>query len=106
MEILEQALFMRLTEPGSRLTWIIDWLLEEVWNSERYQNLSPVEFLRGGEEKVNRFELPGYLLDSSDHYILWSGSRGSRFLLLASWRKGKAGPLSVERGAGSTIIDC
>jgi len=54
---LEQALFKRLTEPGSRLTWIIDWLLEEVWNSERYQNLSPIEFLRGGEEKINRFEL-------------------------------------------------
>ncbi len=57
MEILEQTLFKRLTEPGSRLTWIIDWLLEDVWDSERYKSLSPVEFLRGGEEKVNRFEL-------------------------------------------------
>jgi len=57
MEILEQTLFKRLTQPGSRLTWIIDWLLEEVWNSERYKSLTPVEFLRMGEEQVNRFEL-------------------------------------------------
>lgn len=57
MEILEQSLFKRLINPGSRLTWIINWLLEEVWDSERYQNLTPIEFLRMGEEKVNRFEL-------------------------------------------------
>ncbi|MBW1708135.1 MAG: hypothetical protein JRJ86_23770 [Deltaproteobacteria bacterium] len=63
MEILEQTLFKRLTQPGSRLTWIIDWLLEEVWNSERYKSLTPVEFLRMGEEQVNRFELLVALLD-------------------------------------------
>lgn len=57
MEILDHALFKRLTESGPRLAWIIDWLLKEVWSPERYQNLSPVEFLGGGEEKVNRFEL-------------------------------------------------
>lgn len=57
MEILDHALFERLTESGPRLAWIIDWLLKEVWSPERYQNLSPVEFLRRGEEKVNRFEL-------------------------------------------------
>jgi len=57
MEILDQILFKKLIKSGSRLAWIIDWLLEEVWSSERYQDLSPIEFLRGGEEKVNRFEL-------------------------------------------------
>ncbi len=57
MEIMDQALFNKLTEPGSRLAWIIEWLLEEVWSPERYQTLSPVEFLRSGEEKINRFEM-------------------------------------------------
>ncbi len=57
MEIMDQSLFNKLTRPGSRLTWIIEWLLEEVWSSERYQSLSPVEFLRAGEEKINRFEM-------------------------------------------------
>jgi hypothetical protein len=57
MEIMDQALFNKLTEPGPRLAWIIEWLLEEVWSSERYQLLSPLEFLRAGEEKINRFEM-------------------------------------------------
>ncbi len=57
MEIMDQALLNKLTGPGSRLTWIIDWLLEEVWSPEHYQFLSPVEFLRSGEEKINRFEM-------------------------------------------------
>ena len=57
MEIMDQSLFNKLTRPGSRLAWIIEWLLEEVWSPERYQTLSPVEFLRAGEEKINRFEM-------------------------------------------------
>jgi hypothetical protein len=57
MEIMHQALFNKLTRPGPRLTWIIEWLLEEVWSPQRYQSLSPVEFLRAGEEKINRFEM-------------------------------------------------
>ncbi len=57
MDTLDQALFNRLIESGPRLAWIIEWLLEEVWSPERYRNLSPIEFLRGGEEKVNRFEM-------------------------------------------------
>ena len=57
MEIMDQALFKKLTKSGPRLAWIVEWLLEEVWSPERYRNLSPIEFLRGGEEKVNRFEL-------------------------------------------------
>ncbi|MDP2647167.1 MAG: hypothetical protein Q8P24_19710 [Desulfobacterales bacterium] len=57
MEILNHALFKRLTEPGARLAWITDWLLEEIWSLKRYKDLGPGEFLRTGEEKVNQFEL-------------------------------------------------
>jgi len=57
MDILDHALFQRLTESGSRLAWITAWLLEEAWSLERYKNLGPGEFLRMGEGKVNQFEL-------------------------------------------------
>lgn len=57
MEILDHALFKKLTKPGSRLSWISDWLLEEAWSPERYKKLGPGEFLRVGEGKVNQFEL-------------------------------------------------
>ena len=57
MDTLDQTLFNRLIESGPRLAWIIDWLLKEVWSPERYRNLSPIEFLCEGEEKLNRFEM-------------------------------------------------
>jgi len=57
METLDQALFERLTKPGSRLDWILKWLLEEVWSSERYQTHEPIDYLRKGEDQVNRFEM-------------------------------------------------
>ena len=57
MEIMDQALFNKLTVPGPRLAWIIEWLLNEVWSPERYKSLNPLEFLRSGEEKINRFEM-------------------------------------------------
>ncbi|MBC8393681.1 MAG: hypothetical protein H8E17_14085 [Deltaproteobacteria bacterium] len=57
MDTLDRTLFNRLIESGPRLAWIIDWLLKEVWSTERYQNLNPIEFLRSGEEKLNRFEM-------------------------------------------------
>ena len=57
MDILDHILFNRLIESGPRLSWITEWLLEEVWSPERYRNLNRVEFLRSGEEKVNRFEM-------------------------------------------------
>ena len=57
MEILDQALFRKLTEPSPRLTWIAKWLLEDVWNRDRYQTHAPNDFLRGGEEQVNRLEI-------------------------------------------------
>jgi len=57
MDILDQALFQKLTDPGPRLAWITEWLLKEIWSLTQYENLGPVEFLRTGEEKVNQFEL-------------------------------------------------
>ena len=52
MDTLDQVLFKKLTESGSRLPWIIDWLITEVWSPESYLNLSPSEFLCAGEERV------------------------------------------------------
>ncbi len=57
MAILDQALFEKLTEPGPRLTWITKWLLGEVWSRDRYQDHTPIEFLRKGEEQTNRLEI-------------------------------------------------
>jgi hypothetical protein len=81
MEIMDQALFNKLTKPGSRLTWIIEWLLEEVWSSERYQTLSHVEFLRSGEEKINRFEMLAASTADRIYGELLSGPDPSRNLL-------------------------
>ena len=81
MEIMDQALFNKLTKPGSRLTWIIEWLLEEVWSPDRYQSLNPVEFLRAGEEKINRFEMLAASATDRIYGELLSGTDPSRNLL-------------------------
>lgn len=57
MEILDRTIFERLTEPGPRLPWIIQWLLDEVWSRKRYQNNQPIDFLLQGEELVNNLEI-------------------------------------------------
>jgi hypothetical protein len=80
MEILDQALFNKLTEPGPRLAWIIEWLLDEVWSSERYQSLNPLEFLRSGEEKINRFEMLAASTADKIYGELLSGPDPSRNL--------------------------
>lgn len=81
MEIMDQALFNKLTGPGPRLGWIIEWLLEEVWSPDRYQSLSPVEFLRAGEEKINRFEMLAASAADRIYGELLSGPDPSRNLL-------------------------
>lgn len=48
--------FRDLIAQGSRVEWLERWLLEEVWTAERYQNLSPSEYLKDGESKVNELE--------------------------------------------------
>ena len=56
MEKTGYALFEKLIEPGPRLPWIKDWLLNEVWSCDRYSNSSRIDFLHKGEEEINRFE--------------------------------------------------
>lgn len=48
--------FENLIAPGPRVKWLEKWLLEEVWTAERYQSLSPSEYLKDGESKVNELE--------------------------------------------------
>ena len=83
MEIMDQTLFNKLTGPGPRLAWIIEWLLEDVWSPERYQSLSHVEFLCAGEEKINRFEMLAASAADRIYGELLSGPAPSRNLLSA-----------------------
>jgi hypothetical protein len=56
MRSLNLQTFNKLCAPGSRLPWVRDWLLQEVWSPGRYAALSPLEFLQQGERDVNAFE--------------------------------------------------
>ena len=56
MESLSRAVFDRFCAPGPRLPWVREWLLGQLWTSERYAALSPVEFLEQGEREVNALE--------------------------------------------------
>lgn len=51
-----RLLIEKLTEPGPRLPWIKEWLVNEIWNSARYDSLKTIDFLIQGEEEVNQFE--------------------------------------------------
>lgn len=53
---LNRQLLDRLIAPGSRLPWIEQWLLDEVWSRENYLKLKPLDFLQQGEGVVNEFE--------------------------------------------------
>ena len=53
---LTNELLDALIKPEPRLPWIQRWLIEEVWTSSLYDSLSHIEYLKSGEEKVNRFE--------------------------------------------------
>lgn len=83
MEILDKGLFLKMIEPGPRLGWIKEWLLNEVWSSERYGSGNPIDFLRMGEDMVNRFEM---LISSAADRIygeLLSGPGSSKALINA-----------------------
>jgi len=56
MTTLTQSIFDRLTSPGSRVNWLVDWLLHDVWSPERYEDMGAAEFLKRGEDDVNRLE--------------------------------------------------
>lgn len=48
--------FEHLIGQGPRIKWLEKWLLEEVWTSRQYKDLSPSEYLKDGESKVNKLE--------------------------------------------------
>jgi hypothetical protein len=56
MANLSLETFKKLCEPGTRLPWLRDWLLSQVWTTSRYESLSPVDFLKQGEREVNEVE--------------------------------------------------
>ena len=56
MPSLSREAFDRLTTPGSRLPWLREWLLGEVWTLKRYESLGPLAFLERGEQAVNEME--------------------------------------------------
>lgn len=56
MGSLSSEIFERLTAPGSRLEWLRDWLLRQVWANDRYTSLSPLQYLEQGECAVNELE--------------------------------------------------
>ena len=53
---LTHKLLDDLIRPGPRLPWIKKWLIEEVWTLPLYNSMSHIEYLKAGEDKVNRFE--------------------------------------------------
>lgn len=57
MEYLTIPLLEKLISPGPRLSWISEWLMNDVWNGARYNALGPTEYLRKGEEDVNNLEV-------------------------------------------------
>lgn len=56
MPSLTRAMFERLTAPGSRLPWLREWLLGQVWNPDRYFSFGPIPYLEQGEKMVNEVE--------------------------------------------------
>lgn len=56
MESLTLSLLEKLTATGDRLSWIKKWLSEEVWSTSKYEALGHIEYLKKGEEAVNKFE--------------------------------------------------
>jgi hypothetical protein len=53
---LSLSLIKKLTEPGARLPWLKEWLLNEIWSPAGYDFTNPTDFLVRGEETVNLFE--------------------------------------------------
>jgi len=56
MKSVPPILYERIIEPGPRLPWFTEWLIQEVWSRDRYRKLEPKRFLLQGEEEINLFE--------------------------------------------------
>src|SRR4030066_1408202 len=53
---VDNQLIDKLTQPGPRLPYVKDWLMNSVWSQDRYENLQPPEYLHQGESDINNFE--------------------------------------------------
>ena len=53
-----RPIFDQLTQPGSRLSWLENWLLKEVWSRQRYEAAEDVvqDYLIEGEKTVREME--------------------------------------------------
>jgi len=56
MPDLDHHTFDRLVSAGPRLPWIERWLLDDVWNRQRYEEQSKLQYLKNGEAEVNALE--------------------------------------------------
>jgi hypothetical protein len=57
MDSLGIPLFERLVQPGPRLPWLKDYLLNELWSLRRFQNRNPADYLITGEKEISFLEL-------------------------------------------------
>ena len=56
MKILTTDILTKLVAPSPRLPWITDWLLDEVWSTERFKSTTPEKYLTEGENQVHALE--------------------------------------------------
>jgi hypothetical protein len=56
MADLTLEIYGKIISPGPRLPWIKKWLLEEIWSQEKYETMSRINYLRTGEENINKLE--------------------------------------------------
>lgn len=56
MDPLNKIMLAKLTQPAPRMPWIVDWLLNSVWSTERFGSMPPEEYLTTGERDVHAFE--------------------------------------------------
>ena len=56
MGTISPNILEKLTQPGPRLPWLADWLLEEVWSDRNYRERPTGQYLQCGEQLVNELE--------------------------------------------------
>lgn len=56
MGAITSNILEKLTQPGPRLPWLAEWLLEEVWSERNYRDKPPGQYLQSGEQLVNQVE--------------------------------------------------
>jgi len=56
MGVMTPNILEKLTDPGPRLPWLADWLLEEVWSERNYREKPAGQYLQSGEQLVKELE--------------------------------------------------